>query len=218
VAEQGVLFHTDAVQAAGKIPLHLKDFPIHLASFSGHKLHGPKGIGALYVNPKVAFRPLFRGGGQEHQRRAGTENVAGIVGLGKAAELAHQALCETPDYVLTLRNDFEQLLRENLPDVIFHGARAKRLPNTSHFSIPGTHAEGMLILMDMQGIQLSAGSACHTGALEASHVLTAMGISPPEARESLRVSFAREHRAEDVAFLLQALTKGARKMRGILQS
>lgn len=208
-AAHDVLFHTDAVQAVGKWPISLHDTSVHTLALSGHKVHGPKGLGALYVNRRSGYEPWLLGGGQEQGRRAGTENVAAIVGLGQAAELALVA-DSSP-----LRDDFETALQQALPDVIFHGAETRRLPNTSHFQIPGTVAEGMMILLEKQGIIVSAGSACHTGALHPSHVLAAMGLDATAARASLRVSFGRQNTPQEMSLAVTALTAAAHKMRGL---
>ncbi len=207
-AAQDVLFHTDAVQAVGKIPLRMNETSIHTLALSGHKFHGPKGVGALYVTRRIAFQPWLLGGGQENFRRAGTENVAGIVGLGQAAELA-QASHDS------LRDAFEQALRAAIPDVIINGDGAPRLPNTSHVRIPGTQAEGMMILLDKKQISVSAGSACHTGALHSSHVLEAMGIDATAARACLRISFSRLNTTSEMTTAVTAITEAAQKMRSL---
>ena len=209
-ADQDVLFHTDAVQVAGKIPLQLASTAIHSLALSGHKFHAPKGIGALYVNHRAPFRPWLLGGGQENQRRSGTENVPGIIGLGAAAEAAAMpATSEVRDY-------FESEIQRHFPDISFHGLASQRTPKTSNLRLPGTHAEGLLILLDRQGIALSAGSACHTGALHPSHVLEAMGLSAVEARECLRISFSRHHTLTDASHLVEALATAVGKMRRTL--
>ena len=212
VSEQDVIFHSDAVQAVGKVPINLREANLSYLSLSGHKLHGPKGIGALYVNRNVPFRPWMHGGGQENFRRSGTENVAGIVGLGQAAEMARQHLGES----FALRDRFERELRQRIPDVEFNGAASERTPNTCNVRIPGTQADGMMILLDQKGIAVSAGSACHTGALHPSHVLQAMGQSAEVARECLRISFSKFNTGDDLATLLDALESATRKMRSLL--
>ena len=186
-----VLFHTDAVQAAGKVPIRLADTAVQLASLSAHKLHGPKGVGALYINRRSAFRPMHIGGGQESGRRSGTENVAGIVGFGKAAALALAALADVQTRVRAMRDRFETTLLREVPDSAINGNREMRLPNTSSLSFAGIESEAALVLLDQQGICCSAGSACHTGSLQPSHVLKAMKRSDAEIRGSLRFSFSR---------------------------
>lgn len=209
-ADHDVLFHTDAVQVAGKIPLQLASTAIHSLALSGHKFHAPKGIGALYVNHRAPFRPWLLGGGQENQRRSGTENVPGIIGLGAAAEAAAMPVTsEVRDY-------FEAEIQRHFPDISIHGVKTQRTPNTSNLRLPGTHAEGLMILLDRQGIALSAGSACHTGALHPSHVLEAMGLSAVEARECLRISFSRHHTLTDASHLVEALATAVGKMRRTL--
>lgn len=182
--EGGALFHTDAVQAIGKLPIHVSASGIDFLSLSGHKFHAPKGIGALFASRRVGFRPWLLGGGQEHGRRSGTENVAGIVALGVAAELA----MKTDHTVLrVLRDEFESLVR----DAIINGDPAQRLDNTSSLCFPGIDAAGMIILLDERGVCCSAGSACHSAAVHPSPVLEAMGFSAAHAASTLRFSFSR---------------------------
>src|SRR5437899_10180134 len=169
--EKGVLFHTDAVQATGKIPMSLRDTPINFLSLSAHKFHGPKGVGALYVNRRTRFSPLIAGGGQENGRRGGTENVAGIVGLGKAAELAAKYLEEGKCSVRSMRDRFEKAILKSASGASVNGAGALRIPNTSSLSFEGIESPAALILLDRHGLCCSAGSACKTGSKEASHVL-----------------------------------------------
>ncbi len=208
-ASHSVLFHTDAVQAVGKLPLNLRRTKIHTLALSGHKIHGPKGIGALYVNHRTAFQPWVLGGGQENFRRAGTENVAGIVGLGAAAALA----MATPS---SLRDEFERELNAAIPDLIINGGNVPRLPNTSNILIPGTQAEGMMILLEKQNISVSAGSACHAGALHPSHVLEAMGLDAAAARACLRISFGRMNQVIDMPHLIESFVQATQKMRALL--
>src|SRR6266516_2854273 len=189
--QKGVLFHTDAVQATGKIPMRLRDTPINFLSLSAHKFHGPKGVGALYVNRRTRFSPLIAGGGQENGRRGGTENVASIVGLGKAAELASKYLAEGKFSIRSMRDRFEKGILEIVPGASDNGAAAARLPNTSSFSFDGIESPAALLLLDRHHICCSAGSACRTGSEEASHVLRAMNSSGDGARRSLRFSFGR---------------------------
>lgn len=210
-AEEEVFFHTDAVQAAGKISLSVSDTSIHSLALSGHKIHGPKGIGAMFASKNVGFRPWFHGGGQENQRRSGTENVAGIVGLGKAAELALSA----HENVRKLRDHFERELASKIDGVQFQGSEMERLPNTSNVRIPGANSEGLMILLDMKVICVSAGSACHTGALHPSPVLAAMGLDAEAARECLRISFSRLNSTEEVETLISAMIAATERMRSI---
>ena len=210
-----VLLHTDAVQAAGKVPMHLAETGVQLASFSAHKLHGPKGVGALYVNRRSAFRPMLIGGGQENGRRSGTENVAGIVGFGKAAELAASSLGGMQTRVRAMRDRFEATLSRGVPDCATNGRREARLPNTSSLSFAGIESDAALLLLDQQGICCSAGSACHTGSLQASHVLSAMKLSDERIRGSLRFSFSRLSTAEEVDLALAAIPRAIARLRAM---
>lgn len=216
-AEQGVLFHTDAVQAAGKVPLALGQTPVAFASFSAHKLGGPKGVGALYVRKTVRFHPLLPGGGQEDGRRGGTLNVPGIVGFGAAAQAAQAAVSqEAAEGVLARRRDaFEAELARRIENVEFHGRGAPRVPNTSNFRLPGIDAQGAVILLDNAGVCVSTGSACATGSLKPSHVLTAMGVPAVAARETLRVSLSFTTTDAELEKALQALVSVVAKLRVI---
>src|SRR5436309_4097227 len=189
--QKGVLFHTDAVQAVGKIPIRLRDMAINFLSLSAHKFHGPKGVGALYVNRRTRFNPLIAGGGQENGRRGGTENVAGIAGLGKAAELAVKYLEERKCSIRSMRDRFEKAILESTSGTSVNGAGALRIPKTSSLSFEGIESPAALILLDRHGLCCSAGSACKTGSQEASHVLRAMNPNGDGARRSLRFSFGR---------------------------
>lgn len=202
--ERGILFHTDAVQAVGKIPVDVKSAGVDLLSLSGHKLNAPKGIGALYVRQGVPYEPFVIGGGQERGRRGGTENVPYIVGLGRAAQLARAAFSEMST-VQGLRDRLESSILERIPKVAINGTTATRLPNTSNLAFEGTEAEAILMLLDQAGICASSGSACTTGSLEPSHVLTAMGCSPARARSSIRFSLGRHSTREDVDYLVSVL-------------
>jgi cysteine desulfurase len=188
---QGVMVHTDAVQAAGKTPVDVRELGVDLLSVSAHKFHGPKGVGALFVRCGVAFTPLVSGGGQEGGRRSGTENTAGIVGMGAAAALMRRQF-ETDGHagLVGLRDAFEAKLLEELSGVTVNGDVRHRLPNTSHLSFDGCEAAGLLILLDEAGIACSAGSACMSGKQRPSHVQLAMGIDETRARSSLRFSFS----------------------------
>ena len=195
---KGAYFHTDAVQVVGKVPVRLAGSAIHFLSLAGHKLHAPKGVGALYINRRTRFTPFLIGGSQESGRRGGTENVASIVALGKAAELAGQHLDEEATVVRGLRDRFEAALRERLPGVRVNGDPVERLPNTSSLYFPDVDGEALLVLLDKAGLCASAGSACTAGSLHPSHVLTAMGFSTERARGSLRFSFSRFNTAEEI--------------------
>lgn len=210
----GALVHTDAVQAVGKLHLDVKTTPVDFLSLSGHKMHAPKGVGALYVSRRARFAPLLVGGGQEHERRSGTENVPGVIALGKAAELARQHLEDgTKARLHSLRDRFEHLVHAALPEMHLHGCPTHRLHTTSSFCLPDTDAAGMLILLDQAGIACSAGSACHTGALHSSHVLEAMGVSARDAACTLRVSFHRFNTKPEAETAAHAIIEAAQKMR-----
>ncbi|HWY93453.1 MAG TPA: cysteine desulfurase NifS [Chthoniobacterales bacterium] len=212
---KGTLFHTDAVQAVGKIDIDLGRAPISLLSLSGHKLHAPKGVAALYVNRRTKFNPYLLGGGQENKKRGGTENTASIVALGRAAELAFAALKEERVRVKALRDRFEEGLLENVSSLQINGDRTRRLPNTSNVAIEGVDSEGMLMLLDQRGICCSAGSACTAGSLEPSHVLKAMGFSNDHARGSLRFSFSRFNSQPEVERALQIIPNAVEKLRSM---
>ena len=213
--KNGALFHTDAVQAVGKIPINLKNSAIDMLSLSGHKLHGPKGIGALYVKRGVRFRPYIIGGHQENGRRAGTENVASIIGLGKAAELALNNIEKENTFVASLRDKLEKTILENIPGVRVNGDVAHRLPNTTNISFEYIEGESILMLLDMYGICASSGSACTTGSLEPSHVLRAMGIPYTCAHGAIRFSFSRYNTMEEVDFVLEKLPPVIARLREI---
>ena len=211
--QKGVLFHTDAVQATGKIPMRLRDTAINFLSLSAHKFHGPKGVGALYVSRQTLFNALIAGGGQENGCRGGTENVASIVGLGKAAELALKYLTEDKCNIRSMRDRFEKSVLEAVSGASVNGADAARLPNTSSFSFEGIESSAALLLLDRQGICCSAGSACRTGSQEASHVLRAMNPSGDGARRSLRFSFGRFNTDAQIDRAIEVVPKVIEKLR-----
>jgi cysteine desulfurase len=211
--EKGVLFHTDAVQATGKIPMRLRDTAINFLSLSAHKFHGPKGVGALYVSRGTRFNPLIVGGGQENGRRGGTENVASIVGLGKAAELALKYVTEGGCNIRSMRDRFEKSVLETARGASVNGAGAARLSNTSSVSFQGIESPAALLLLDRQGICCSAGSACRTGSQEASHVLRAMNPSADGARRSLRFSFGRFNTDAQIDHAIEVVPKVIEKLR-----
>ena len=203
--KHGALFHTDAVQAVGKVPIDLANSQIDMLSCSGHKLHAPKGIGVLYVRRGIRFRPFIVGGHQEKARRGGTENVASIVALGKAAELAKANMEEEVKYLSMLRDRLEAGLLKTGPRIKINGDKASRLPNTSSVSFEFIEGEAILLLMNQFGICASSGSACTTGSLEPSHVLRAMGIPYTSAHGTIRFSFSRYNTVEEVDFILEKL-------------
>lgn len=203
--KHGALFHTDAVQAVGKVPIDLANSQIDMLSCSGHKLHAPKGIGVLYVRRGIRFRPFIVGGHQEKARRGGTENVASIVALGKAAELAKANMEEEVKYLSMLRDRLEAGLLKTVPRIKINGDKSSRLPNTSSISFEFIEGEAILLLMNQFGICASSGSACTTGSLEPSHVLRAMGIPYTSAHGTIRFSFSRYNTVEEVDFILEKL-------------
>jgi cysteine desulfurase len=203
--KHGALFHTDAVQAVGKVPIDLAHSQIDMLSCSGHKLHAPKGVGVLYVRRGIRFRPFIVGGHQEKARRGGTENVASIVGLGKAAELARKNQNEEVKYLAMLRDRLEAGLLARVPRIKINGDMESRLPNTSSVSFEFIEGEAILLLLNQFGICASSGSACTTGSLEPSHVLRAMGIPYTSAHGTIRFSFSRCNTVEEVDFILEKL-------------
>ncbi|MGC9004304.1 MAG: cysteine desulfurase NifS [bacterium] len=211
----GVYFHTDAVQAVGKIPIDVKELGIDLLSLSAHKFYGPKGVGALYVRRGVRIVPFIQGGEQEKGRRGGTENVAGIVGLGKAAEIAQEEMEEEEKRVRALRDQLEKGLLERIPEVILNGHPQNRLYNTLSICVKYVEGESMLINLDREGICASSGSACTSGSLEPSHVLLAMGVPPEVAHGSLRFSLGKFNKEEDVERVIEVLPPIVEELRKI---
>ena len=215
VRAKGALFHTDAVQTIGKLPVRLADAKINFLSLSGHKLHCVKGVGVLYVNRRTKFAPYLIGGGQENGKRAGTQNVASIVGLGKACELAGAAMEREATEVRGLRDEFENGVLARVEGARVNGDREHRLPNTTNIAFEGIDSEGALMLLDQHGVCCSSGSACTTGSVHASHVLKAMGLSDELARASLRFSFSRFNTRDEVAKALDLLPQVIGKLRRV---
>ncbi len=213
--QHGALFHTDAVQAVGKIPMNLSKESIDMLSLSGHKLHAPKGIGALYVKRGVRFRPYVIGGHQERSRRGGTENVAGIVALGKAAELAEKNMKLENTKVKSLRDKLERELISAVPKTRVNGDTENRLPNTTNISFEFIEGEAILLLMNQLGICASSGSACTTGSLEPSHVLRAMGVPYTAAHGSIRFSLSRFNNEEEIDYIIRNLPPIIERLRQI---
>ena len=211
----GVPFHSDAVQAFGKVPVSLQDVGCTLLTLSGHKIGAPKGIGALVVRDRHAVEAIIHGGGQQFGLRPGTENVPGIVGFGKAVELAAAEQAAFARRVAALRDELERGLVELVPDAVIHGWQAERAPHVANVSIPGTDSEALLMHFDLVGIACSSGSACSTGAIEPSHVLTAMGVPRELGVAALRFSFGRDNTSEDVAAVLSAAPKIVEKVRAL---
>jgi cysteine desulfurase len=213
--DKGVPLHTDAVQVAGKIPINLREMQLQFLSISGHKLHAPKGVGALYVNRRSRFHPLILGGSHENNRRGGTENAASIVGLGKAAEIALAKLSEEQTRVRNLRDRFEKALTEKIPSARVNGAGAPRLPNTSSIMFDDIESDAALMMLDQENICCSAGSACRTGSLQPSHVLSAMGLVNEQARGSLRFSFGRFNDEADIDRALEIVPRVIGKLQAL---
>jgi len=213
VTSKGVVFHTDAVQAVGKIPLNLAKSNIDLLSLSGHKLHGPKGVGVLYVRKGTRLSPFMLGGHQEGGRRAGTENVPGIVGLGKACELAAENLEEENRKVKYIRDKLENAVLRRCPDCRVNGDKENRLPNTSNVSFEYIEGEAILLMLDRYGICASSGSACTSGSLEPSHVLRAMGVPFTAAHGSIRFSLSRYNTEEEVDYTIEKMPQIVNQLR-----
>ena len=201
--EKGALFHTDAVQAAGKIPVDLKDWDVDYATFSGHKIYGPKGVGALFVKTGCKIEPLIRGGHQEKGFRAGTYNAPSIAAYGKAAELAKADIEHYTTHTKALREKLKNGLLEKIPNIKVNGHPEKVLPNTLDISFPGAEGEAILLHLDLLGVDVSTGSACASGSLEPSHVLMATGLGPELAHGSIRFSFGKYNTEKDVDYILE---------------
>ena len=203
--EKGILFHTDAVQAAGKIPIDVEKLGVDLLSISAHKFCGPKGAGALYVRKGTHLAPLLFGGHSERDRRPGTEDVAAIAGIGKAAELARAGLNEDASRVGRLRDQLERGLLDRVPHAWVNGARAPRVPNTTNMTFPFIEGEAMVIALDLKGVACSTGAACSSGAVEPSHVLLALGLAPEDARATLRLSLGHQTTPEEIDLALETI-------------
>jgi cysteine desulfurase len=203
--EKGALFHTDAVQACGKLVVDVSDIEVDLLSLSAHKFYGPKGVGALYVRGGTPFKPVFRGGGQERSRRPGTENVAGIVGLAEAARRSAGRLAEESARLRTLRGELERLVLGGISGSHLNGDGTERTPNTANFRFEGADGEDLVKRLDRAGFAVSTGAACSAGAVAPSHVLVAMGLTPVEVQGSIRVSLGRGTHAEQVGAFASAL-------------
>ncbi len=213
VKEKGIVFHTDAVQAVGKIPIDLKNTEIDMLSLSGHKIHAPKGIGALYVKKGTKFSPFLIGGHQEKGRRGGTENVASIIGLGTASELSKNLMEEENTRVKEMRDSLEKGLLERIDNAIVNGGKEKRLPNTTSIAFEYVEGEAILLMMDEFGICASSGSACTSGSLEPSHVLRAMGVPFTAAHGTIRFSLSTYNTMEEVNFIIEKLPPIIEKLR-----
>lgn len=203
--EYGALFHTDAVQAVGKVPVNVKDLDVDFLSLSGHKIYGPKGIGALYVKKGSPYCPLIRGGHQEWGRRAGTENSLGIIALGKAVEMRAKEMDTEEQRILELKNRLKDGIAQTIPDIMFMGHPEHCLPGTLNVSFAGCEGEAILLYLDLAGIAVSTGSACASGSLDPSHVIMATGTPVENAHGSIRISLGRENTIEDVNYMLEQL-------------
>jgi cysteine desulfurase len=212
-AEAGVIFHTDAVQAAGKISIDAKKLGVHLLSISAHKLSGPKGVGALYVRKGTRLEPLLYGGHSERDRRPGTEDVTSIAGLGKAAELALMRMQGEGQRLAALRDRLENGLLQRIPFARVNGSGAQRTPNTTNLTLPFVEGESMVIALDLKGIACSTGAACSSGAVEPSHVLTAIGLAPEDARATLRLSLGHQTTDEEINFALETIPPVIERLR-----
>lgn len=213
VSERGVVFHTDAVQAVGKIPIDLKETPVRMLSISGHKLHAPKGVGILYVRKGTKFSPFLIGGHQEGGRRGGTENTAGIIALGKACELAAAHMEEENTRVRAMRDRLEKAILENIPESYVNGDTRNRLPNTTSIGFESVEGEAILLMMDQLGICASSGSACTSGSLEPSHVLRAMGVPFTRAHGSIRFSLSIYNTEAEIDYIVEHLPKVIQTLR-----
>jgi cysteine desulfurase len=212
-AEKGIVFHSDAVQAAGKIPIDLDKLGVNLLSISAHKFCGPKGVGALYIRKGTQLDPLMYGGHSERDRRPGTEDVAAIAGMGKAAELARTGMRKESEHIRGLRDRLERGLLDRVPHSWVNGGRAPRVPNTSNLTFPFIEGESMVIALDLKGIACSTGAACSSGAVEPSHVLLALGLAPEDARATLRLSLGHQTTDEEIDFALETIPPVIERLR-----
>ena len=216
--ERGALVHTDAVQSAGKIPVDVKALGVDLASISAHKFYGPKGVGAIWIRRGLRLLPVSTGGKQERNRRAGTENVAGIVGMGAAAEIAREKMADEGVRLAALRDRLEEGILRSVPRTVVNGARTSRVPNTTNISFDRVEAESLLIALDLEGIAVSTGSACSSGTLEPSHVLKAMGFPPHRTQNSIRFSLGAANTEADVDRTIAVLPGIVEKLRNLTRT
>jgi cysteine desulfurase len=216
--ERGALFHTDAVQSAGKVPIDVKTLGVDLLSISAHKFYGPKGVGAIWIRRGLRILPIMTGGKHERNRRAGTENVAGIVGMGAAAEVALAKMADEHVRVAALRDRLEEGILRAVPGTVVNGARTPRVPNTTNISFDRVEAESLLIALDLEGIAVSTGSACSSGTLEPSHVLKAMGFPPHRTQNSIRFSLGAANTESDVDRVIAGLPGIVEKLRNLTRT
>ena len=213
-----IVFHTDAVQAVGHLPVDVKDLGVDMLSISGHKFYGPRGVGALYIKRGTPFEPLIIGGGQERQRRSGTENVPGIVGLSKALELSVKEMELESSRQIKIRNHIFDYLKKNTDDILINGDQINRLPNNVNVSFPGIEGESILLALDLGGVSASSGSACSAASIEPSHVLLAIGRSAEQARGTIRITIGRTTTNEDVQYMLNLLPNIVNKLKNMPSS
>ena len=211
--DKDIVFHTDAVQAVGNIPIDVRDFGIDMLSMSGHKIHAPKGIGALYVKKEIEFDKFMNGGHQEKNKRAGTENIAGIVGLGKACEIAKEDMEYHIRHTKSLRDYYLEEVKKNIKDIKINGSIEHRLPGNANISFKGIDSTALLLELDKKGICCSSGSACNSGESNPSHVLTAIGLDSNTARSALRTTFGEFNTRAEVDYLVQNLIDCVKKLR-----
>jgi cysteine desulfurase len=213
--EKGIYFHTDAVQAIGKIPIDVQKLGVDMLSMSGHKIYGPKGVGAIYIRKGVRITPLSHGGHHERSRRAGTENLPAIVGFAKALELVVGEMENQNKHLKNLTEVFYKKLVESIPDVILNGDFNRRIPNTLNLSFKGVEGESVILSLDMKEVAVASGSACTSGTLEPSHVLSAMGVDPAIAQGAIRFSFGRDNTTEDVEYVAGVLPEIVQRLRSM---
>ena len=213
--EKNIYFHTDAVQAVGNIKIDVKKLNIDALSMSGHKFYGPKGIGVLYIKNGIKFNKIINGGHQEKDKRAGTENVPGIVGIGKAIEIAYNNLEENNKKISNLRNYYEEKILKKIPDVKINGDKQNRLPGNSNISFRKVEGDSLLFNLDLNGICTSTGSACSSGSINPSHVLTAMGLNAEDAGSALRVTFGKNNTKEELNFLIEKIEEIVKRIRNL---
>ncbi len=211
--EKGIIFHSDSVPAVGKVPIDLRSLPIDILSFSGHKLYAPKGIGGQYIRTGTRLMSLIHGGAQERNRRAGTENIPYIIGMGKACEIAHRDFATRNAHILSLRDRLQDEIFRRIPDVKFNGHPAKRLPNTLNISFQYIEGESLLLNLDLEGIAVASGSACTSGSSEPSHVLLAMGVPPEIAQSAIRFSLGYSNSEDDVDYVAEVLPGIVKRLR-----
>jgi cysteine desulfurase len=213
--EKGAYFHTDAVQSVGKMPVDVQKLNVDMLSMSGHKIYGPKGVGAIYIRKGTRITSWSHGGSHERSRRAGTENVPGIVGLAKTVEIAQRDMEQQSQQMKNLTEAFYQKVTHAIPDVILNGHLEKRIPNTLNLSFKAVEGESVILSLDLKGVAVASGSACTSGTLEPSHVLSAMGISPEIAQGAIRFSFGRENTMEDVEYVVGVLPEIVSRLRAM---